>query len=153
MDKMRAVLLLLICAGSPVAFAQTTMLEPKNETEAKNLETMRLWSEEVWGKGRLDLVPDLVTPEYTRHNNEQTRVVTREEYAAEIEANRGRNMTFSGNASSIDNNLLWTRWSASVTGPTGAEFEFKGIQLYRFEEGKLAETWVMSAPGASWPDN
>ena len=153
MNKINSILVLLIWAISSIAFAQTDMPEPKNDTETRNLETMRLWGEEVWGKGRFDLIPDLVTPEYTRHNADQTRVVTRENYASEIEANRGRQTTFSMNAMSIDNNLLWTRWSGKFTGPNGEEFTFKGIQIYRFENGKLTETWVMQEPGEPWPDN
>ena len=127
--------------------AQQAVPQPKNEREARNLETMRLWGAEVWGEGRLELVPDLVGPEYVRHNAEGTRVVTPESYAKEIAAARGRNVRFEMDAASIDGDLLWTRWTSSGNGPDGESRTAKGLQLYRFEEGKLVETWNLVAPG------
>ena len=131
-------LFLINCSAT---YAETQAPEPRNETEARNLQTMRLWGEEVWGKGRLELVPELVTPRYTR-----------EEYASEIEENRARGMTFTTHAMTIDNNLLWTRWSADVT-ILGFDLAVQGIQIYRFDEGRLTETWALIDIGDHWPDN
>jgi hypothetical protein len=132
------------------AIAQEGMPEPKTEQEARNLETMRLWGEEVWGKGRLELVPDLVAPEYIRHGADGTRVVTPESYTKEIEAGRARGWAFTNNAVSIDGDLIWTRWSFSGEGPDGETMNGKGLQIYRLEDGKLAETWNLVAPGEHW---
>ena len=100
---------LLLSAAWSVASAQDWLPEAKSETEARNLETMRLWDHEVWGNGRLELVPDLVTPEYVRHDENGTRVVTPESYAQEIAAFRGINMVFVANAAAIDGDFIWTR--------------------------------------------
>jgi len=40
--------------------------------------------EQVWHKGRFDLVPDCVAPRYVRHDEMGDRVVTREAYAVEL---------------------------------------------------------------------
>ena len=148
-----SLLTFLLSVAWSVASAQVVAPEPKSDTEARNMETMRLWGEEVWGKGRLELVPDLVAPQYIRHNADGSRTVTPEGYALEIAENRDRNMIFETNAIAIDGNLLWTRWSGSVEGPDGQEVTLKGIQIYRFADGKLAETWNLSAIGDHWPDN
>ena len=144
---------LLLSAAWSVASAQDWLPEAKSETEARNLETMRLWDHEVWGNGRLELVPDLVTPEYVRHDENGTRVVTPESYAQEIAAFRGINMVFVANAAAIDGDFIWTRWSATAKPSGSDEVVFRGIQIYRFEDGKLAETWLLSADGEPWPDN
>jgi predicted SnoaL-like aldol condensation-catalyzing enzyme len=138
---------------STLGFTQDHVLEPKSDIEARNLETFRLWGSEVWDKGRLDLVSELVAPQYVRHNQDGTRTVTPEEYAAEIGSNRERGMKFVANARSIDGNLLWTRWSSKLLNQDGSEIWLRGIQIYRFEDSKLAETWLLYAPGGGWPDN
>lgn len=137
-------LLLLLSAS---AISQEATPQPRNETEARNLETMRLWGLEVWGKGRLDLVSGLVGPKYVRHDAAGTRVVTPESYAKEIAAARGRGARFNIAAASIDGDLLWTRWTSSGRGPDGKDQIAKGLQVYRFEDGKLAETWILVSPG------
>ena len=141
---------MLILATS-FAFAETQIPEPRNETEAKNLKTAALWNDQVWGKGRLELISELVTPEYTRHEGGDTRVVTREEYASEIEENLGRGVKFTMHAMTIDNNLLWTRWSSDAT-ILGFDLAIQGIQIYRFEDGRLTETWLIMDLGDHWPD-
>jgi len=148
-----ALLALLLSATGSVVLAQEAMPEAKSDTEARNLETFKLWSEEVWGNGRLELVPDLVAPEYVRHDQTGTRVATPASYAQEIALARGINMVFKMNAVSIDGDILWTRWSASAQPPGGDELLLRGIQIYRFAEGKLAETWLLSSDGEPWSDN
>ena len=148
-----ALLTLLLLAAWSAASAQDDLPAPKSLIEARNLEAMRLWTEEVWGKGRLELVSDLVAPQYVRHDADGTRVVTPEGYVQEIAAFRAVGMTFEGNAASIDGDLLWTRWSAHAQAPGGEEIVLKGIQVYRFADGKLAETWLLTANGEYWPDN
>jgi predicted SnoaL-like aldol condensation-catalyzing enzyme len=141
-----ALLALLLTPGLGNA-QEAAAPQPQNEKEARNLETMRLWGAEVWGKGRIELVPELVGPEYVRHNAEGTRVVTPESYAKEIVAARDREVRFEMESASIDGDLLWTRWSSSGKGPDGEERVGKGLQVYRFEDGKLVETWNLVAPG------
>ena len=151
--KTVSLLPVLLSAAWSVASAQDWLPEAKSETEARNLETMRLWDAEVWGKGRLELVAELVAPEYVRHDRNGTRVVTPESYAKEIAANRGNNMVFVVKAASIDGDFLWTRWSATAQPSGSDEIVFRGIQIYGFADGKLAETWLLTANGEPWPEN
>ena len=143
---------LFIVAAAAVAdnhAESATFPVPKTEVEARNIETMRLWGEEVWGKGRLELVPELVGSEYVRHNAEGTRVVTPESYAKEILAARARGAQFETKAAVLDGDLMWTQWNVSGTTSEGETRQAKGLQVYRFDDGKLVETWNLSAPG-SW---
>jgi hypothetical protein len=144
---------LLLAIASSGAFGQAERPDPKSETEARNLETIRLWGEEVWGNGRLELVPDLVAPQYVRHNADGTRTVTPESYAREIEAARARNTTFTRNAMAIEGDFVWMRWSFRTESSDGREMEGRGLQIYRLENGKLAETWTLSVRDGAWSDN
>ncbi len=140
---------LLVCG----VCAQTEWPEPKSEVERQNIATMKAWAEEVWGQGRIDLVPDLVAPMYIRHGANGTRVVTPDEYAGEIRRNLERDMRFTGDTVTADGDLVWLRWSMSVTDVPGSSRRYRGFQLYRFEEGRIAETWLLSAPAGHWGDS
>jgi len=56
-------------------------------------------------------------------------------------------MTFEGNRAWFRSTLKWT---ATATGEKRTR---AGMQLYRVEAGKLAETWLMFQQlGLAWPD-
>lgn len=143
----------LLLATSLAALAQSVWPEPKSETEVRNLETFRLWIEEVWENGRLELIPNLVAPQYVRHELRETRVVTPENYAREIEANKmQRELSFEQHAMVLDGDLLWVRWSGIARSPEGvSQGMVRGIEIHRFEGGKLIETWNVSESG-QWND-
>ena len=112
--------------------------------------------EQVWHEGRYDLVAGCVAPVYIRHDESGTRRVTPEEYAAELAtARRERPDTriivydhvFDGDHAWFRFTLRWTDQS------TGEPRTRAGMQQYRVEEGKLAETWVsLLKLGSAWPD-
>jgi len=146
-EKMRFVIAsVLVFFISSVAIAQT-------DEETRNLETLRLWGE-VWDKGKYELVPELVAPTYTRHEPTGTRVVTREQYAENIKSLRNNHAKFTVHALSADRDLIWVRWSLTFTDPKSSkEVQSRGMQVYRFEDGKLAETWFSITRGQGpWSD-
>jgi len=51
-------------------------------------------------------------------------------------------------------NRAWFRFTLKFTDPkTGETRTRAGMQVYRIEGGKLAETWLMfQQPGSAWPD-
>ena len=112
--------------------------------------------ERVWQGGRHDLIPDCVGSHYIRHDEKGDRTVTREAYAAELAAIRRErpdirvvvyDHSFSGNRA-------WYRFSFKWTdAKTGEPCSRAGMQSYRIEGGKLAETWVTLLPlGSAWAD-
>jgi len=134
------------------AIAEDLLPIPKNETEARNVETMRLWLSRVWAEGQLELVPKLVAAEYVRHGPQGTRVVTPESYSEEIAAGRKLGLKFVTHSTTIDGDMMWGRFSTYGTSPSGEKFESRNVQIYRFERGKLAETWSLNQPGTAWED-
>jgi hypothetical protein len=112
--------------------------------------------ERVWHEGQYDLIPSCVEQEYIRHDENGDRTVTRDAYAAEIAATRKErpgirvvvyDHSFAGDRA-------WFRfafkWPDQITGEPRSR---AGMQSYRIESGKLAETRLMLQPlGSAWSD-
>jgi hypothetical protein len=110
----------------------------------------------VWVDGEFDLVPACVCETYIRHDHGGDRAVPRETYAAELARLREDrpgirvivyDHTFQGNRA-------WFRfafqWSDRISGEPRRQ---AGMQSYRTEGGKLAETWIsLMPPDSAWTD-
>ena len=112
--------------------------------------------ERVWHEGQYDLIPSCVGPTYIRHDEKGDRTVTREAYAAEIAQTQQErpNLRFVVYDHSFEGDRAWFRFTLKFTDPkTGETRTRAGMQVYRVEGGKLAETWLMfQQPGSAWPD-
>lgn len=112
--------------------------------------------ERVWHEGRYDLVAECVAQVYTRHDESGTRRVTPEEYAAEIVAARRErpNTRFIVYDHEIAGDRAWFRFTLLWTDPSTGETRTRaGMQTYRVEGGKLAETWLsLLKLGSAWSD-
>jgi hypothetical protein len=124
-----------------------------NETEIRDL--FDRW-EQVWHEGRYDLVAGCVCPHYIRHDENGDRTVTREAYAEELVAIRKErpDIRVVVYDHSFANGRAWFRfsfkWSDTKTGEPRSR---AGLQSYRIEDGKLAETWIALQPlGSAWND-
>jgi hypothetical protein len=112
--------------------------------------------ESVWHEQRFDLITQSVQPHYIRHDDAGDRTVTREAYAAEIQnvqAERpGIRVVVYDH--SFEGDRAWFRFAFKWTDvKTGEPRSRAGMQLYRTEDGKLAETWLSMQPlGSTWPD-
>jgi hypothetical protein len=112
--------------------------------------------ERVWHEGHYDLIPEWVQPNYIRHDEAGDRTVAREAYAAEIAKTRHDrpNVQFVVYDHAFDSDRAWFRFTLKWTdSSTGENRTRAGMQVYRIEAGKLAETWLMLQPlGSAWPD-
>ena len=112
--------------------------------------------ERVWHEGQYDLISTCVGNDYIRHDEKGDRTVTREAYAAEIATTREErpNLRFVVYDHSFAGDRAWFRFTLKWTDPkTGQPGTRAGMQVYRIEAGKLAETWLMFLqPGSAWTD-
>jgi hypothetical protein len=112
--------------------------------------------EQVWHESRYDLIPDCVGPHYIRHDENGDRTVTRDQYAAELQAvhkdRPGIRVVVYDHSLTADR--AWFRFT--FVWPDAANGEKRsraGMQSYRIEGGKLAETWItMLGLGTTWAD-
>ncbi len=106
-------------------------------------------------EGELDLIEDCVQPAYIRHEPQGNRVVTPAEQRANIAARREEipDVRTTIHASAIAPPLAWCRWTMTGTR-NGQRVTVAGLQVYRVEDGKLAETWTANlGPNSRWPDS
>lgn len=112
--------------------------------------------ERVWHEGRYELIADCIAPVYTRHDDSGTRQVTPEEYAAEVAAARRErpNTRFIVYDHEIVGDRAWFRFTLMWSDPGIGETRTRaGLQVYRIEGGKLAETWLsLLKLGSAWAD-
>ncbi len=112
--------------------------------------------ERVWHEGQYDLIPSCVGSHYIRHDEKGDRTVTREAYAAELAAihkeRPGTRVVVYDH--SFTDDRAWFRFSFVWPDPQSGEHRSRaGMQSYRIEGGKLAETWVTLLPLATaWTD-
>lgn len=112
--------------------------------------------ETVWHEGRYDLLDSCVSENYIRHDEIGDRTVSRDNYAAEIanvrETRPGIRIVVYDHM--LGDDRAWFRFAFTWPDPeTGRPMSRAGLQQYRIEAGKLAETWVILQPlGSSWPD-
>lgn len=112
--------------------------------------------EQVWNEGKFDLAPGCIADNYVRHDPKGDRTVAIEAYIAEVAAIQKErpgirvivyDHSFSGDRA-------WFRFAFKWTdGKTGEAHAQAGMQLYRIQGGKLAETWISFLPlGTVWTD-
>jgi len=112
--------------------------------------------ERVWHEGQYSLIPGCVGSHYIRHDEAGNRTVTPEAYAAEIARTRQErpDIRVVVYDHSFEGNRAWFRFAFKWTDPkTGEPRSRAGMQSYRIEGGKLAETWLAMMPlGSAWTD-
>jgi hypothetical protein len=129
------------CAAAPDAVAHVRVFER--------------WMDDVWAQGRVELVSELVHSVYVRHELDGTRTVTSADYASEITAVRRTlpGVRFLIHDCAAIGDRLWVRWTmVGTSAASGTEVRRRGMQTYRFQDNRLAETWVLMPPTqAVWP--
>ncbi len=112
--------------------------------------------ERVWHEGQYDLISDCVQPSYVRHDEAGDRTVAREAYAAEIAKTRQErpDLRFVVYDHVFNGDRAWFRFTLKWADIITREARTRaGMQVYRIEAGKLAETWLMFQPiGSAWID-
>ncbi len=123
------------------------------EEELRNIETLNRWGD-IWINKQYELIEELVNPVYIRHEPTGTIHIKREDYLKRLKSMQAANRKFTTQALSADGDLIWVRWSMTREHPETKEItQSRGLQVYRFEDGKLAETWWSHTEGqGAWPD-
>ncbi|MEW6454053.1 MAG: nuclear transport factor 2 family protein [Pseudomonadota bacterium] len=110
----------------------------------------------VWHEDRYDLVSSCVGPTYVRHEAAGDRIVTADSYAAELAKMKTERpgVRVAVYDHMFVGNRAWFRFTFKWQDPkTGNPLTQAGMQSYRIEDGKLAETWIVLQPlGSAWPD-
>jgi len=127
---------------------------PRSATEMeRNKHAARRWSEELWSRGDLSVADEIVAPAYERHDpgdpfpahgpEDVKRIVTMlrtmlPDFRIEVEAVLA------------DGDFVVSRYTSTATDtvgfmgmpPTGRRIRAAAIQIFRFADGKIVESWA-----------
>ena len=148
----------VICSGAYGQAPKATELRKADTLMSQDTTLRDLFDrwERVWHEGQYDLIAGCIAPNYIRHDEAGDRTVTREAYAAEIAKTRQDRpqLRFVVFDHSFEGNRAWFRFTLKWKDATTGEARSRaGVQVYRVEDGKLAETWLMFQPlGSAWSD-
>jgi steroid delta-isomerase-like uncharacterized protein len=117
-----------------------------------NKELVRRFYEEVWQKGNLDVADDVFAHDYVRHDFRATEPAPGPEGQKQIaRAFRAAfsDLRFEVEILIADGDYVAARWTAQGThagrwgdvDATGRFVTLSGVNLFRFESGRVAEIW------------
>jgi len=124
-------------------------------SDTNNIDLVRRAFEEVANQGKLDVLDEIASPEFVRHDlGGGPDIAGVERIKRFIAAQRA---VFAGLTSTIEDifthdGQVVARYSARGThagelmgvAPTGKEVAWNGVNIYRIENGRLAETWQLA---------
>ncbi len=130
-----------------VGMERTTTLELQ-----KNKESMKRIFEEVWSKGNLEVLDEVVAPSFKQHQYD--RPSTREGFKAIIQEVRTAfpDLKVTLEDSVAEDDKVWMLVTCRGTHlgqfkgipPAGRRFEISEVHIGRFENGKAVEHWGVS---------
>ncbi|HET9992238.1 MAG TPA: ester cyclase [Kofleriaceae bacterium] len=126
--------------------------KPMTETaQDKNKALVRRFYDEVWNKGHLDVADEVFARDYVRHDPGPPAPPGAE---GQKQVAAGMRKAFPDLVYTVDfmiaeNDIVAARWTiqGTQTGdmmgakPTGKKVTFSGVNIFRFDHGKVAELW------------
>lgn len=115
----------------------------ENETIARQLIDVE------YGEKDLDAIDELVTEEFVEHRRDLHGHEAFKAYVQSI-PEWASDHTVSSDLQIANEDCVVARWTATGTNdgplmgaePTGNQFEFTGMSLYRIDDGRIAEAWA-----------
>ncbi len=144
--------LLGVALGAGVA-AQQGMQTGGTMTERNKAMALR-WSEELWSKGHLEVADEIIAPDYVRHDpgdpfpaqgpGDVKRIVG-------MLRSMLPDLRISVEAVIAEGDYVVSRYTATATDtvgylgmpPTGKSIRTPAIQIFRFSNGKIVESWAV----------
>ena len=111
----------------------------------ENREVVRLYSDELWGAGRLELVEQLFAPDFVDNHPDAIpgRPSGREGIKHDVQRVRGMFPDFAMTGEIIcEDDRAGLYWSARGTQTTsGKQITMSGMQIFRLRDGQIVERW------------
>jgi steroid delta-isomerase-like uncharacterized protein len=118
----------------------------------ENKALVRRFYEEVWGRGNVDVADEVFAEDYIRHDLRPTTAAPGPEDQKQIAVvfrAAFPDLSFDVEILLGDGEYVAARWTASGTHtgpwgdvqPTGRFTTFSGVNIFRFERGRVAEIW------------
>lgn len=117
-----------------------------------NSELVRRFYEEVWNRGNLDVADEVFADDYVRHDWRPSQAQPGPAGQKRIAGDFRRafpDLRFDVEMIIAEGDLVAARWTAEGTNSgawggqsaTGRRARFSGVNIFRFQDGKVAELW------------
>ncbi len=123
-------------------------------TAEENKVIARRYSEEIWGKGNMDAIDELVAPDYVDHIPFPETAPNREGLKQSVGMFRSAFPDLSVTVEEIvaEGDKVVSRWTTKGTHkgelmgipPTGKHASMNGITVNRIANGKIVEEWTLA---------
>jgi steroid delta-isomerase-like uncharacterized protein len=134
------------CSGRRIS-ARLTAVPPSG-----NKALVRRFYEEAWANGELDVIDEVFAHDYVRHDLRSTQALPGPEGMKRITADfraAFADLRLEAEIVIAEDEFVAARWTASGTHlgawgaiePTGRSATFSGVNIFRLENGKVAEIW------------
>jgi steroid delta-isomerase-like uncharacterized protein len=149
-----SVLLAVVLAGKvaaqrPIATGGTVTTVTIEQNKAAALR----WSQELWGQGKLAVADEIIAPDYVRHDPGDPFPARGPEDVKRIVAMLRTmlpDFRISVDAMIAEGDIVVSRYTATATDtvgymgmpPTGKTIRTPAIQMFRFSNGKIVESWA-----------
>jgi steroid delta-isomerase-like uncharacterized protein len=135
-----------VAAQQRIEMGGTVMIE-RNKAAALR------WSQELWGQGNLAVADEIIAPDYVRHDPGDPFPAQGPEDVKRIVAMLRTmlpDFRISVEAMFADGDIVVSRYTATATDtvgymgmpPTGKAIRTPAIQIFRFSNGKIVESWA-----------
>jgi steroid delta-isomerase-like uncharacterized protein len=119
---------------------------------AENKKLVRRFYESAWDRGELEVIDDLFADDYVRHDLRPADPAPGPEGMKRLTADFRAafpDLRFQVDIVIAEDEHVAARWTASGTHtgrwgevePTGRRATFSGVNIFRFENGKVVEIW------------
>lgn len=106
-------------------------------------------NDEIYNKGNLDIIDELLGEDYVQHPGMRTREQSKEGRKEFLANTPGRSVTLEDAIAEGDRvTLRWTQhiphsWEYAGIAPTHKMLHWHGISIYRIVDGKIVEDWAV----------
>ena len=113
---------------------------------------VRRFYEEAWDQGKLDVIDELFAEDYVRHDLRPTQALPGPDGMKQITADFRAafpDLRLDVDIVISEHEFVAARWTATGTHtgrwgavePSGQMVRFSGVNIFRFENGKVSELW------------
>jgi steroid delta-isomerase-like uncharacterized protein len=152
---MSKLLALFLLASSTIASADAPKAAPVSRTLSQvdqNRALIQRFYAEVWNQGHLDVADEIFTKDYVRHDPGGGSPAPGPEGQKQIAAGQRKgfpDLVMTIDFMVADGDKVAARWTITGTNTgdlpmakaTGKKVTFSGINIYRFDHGKVVELW------------
>jgi len=151
-SEMKKIISVIAFAGSAVIMAGCESQERAKEEENKAL--IRNEFEEAWNQEKLDVIDDIYTDDFIRHNFSSPDIHGPEGLKQSVSEFRTAfpDAQFRIDDQIAEGDIVVIRWTGSGThkgelmgiSPSGLQVTWTGISIYHFADGNIVGIWVNS---------